>query len=35
MFGGRPTWETIGLEKKMTIGLTCNDVTKIQTPELL
>jgi hypothetical protein len=31
---GGPTWETIGLEKKMTNGLTCNDVIEIQTPKL-
>jgi hypothetical protein len=32
-WGGGPTWETIGLGKRMTNDLACNDVTKIQTPK--
>jgi hypothetical protein len=28
---GEPTWETTGLEKRMTNGLACNDIIKIQT----
>jgi hypothetical protein len=31
---GGPTWETTGLGERMTNGLTCNDVIKIQTPKL-
>jgi hypothetical protein len=29
-----PTWETTGLGKRLTNGLTCNDEIKIQTHKL-
>jgi hypothetical protein len=31
---GGPTWKTTGLGKRVTHGLTCNDVIKIQTSKL-
>jgi hypothetical protein len=34
MFVGLPTYDTIELGKRMTNGLACNDVIKIQTPKL-